>query len=269
MKPEIPTIETRVAFARDEEHSYCGHRIFEDLLGKETTSGLLWLAVGGERLSNEKCSVIDDLAVVLAVADPRIWPLKIARIAASYGGSVAGVAAGSVLLEGAQLGPWTIGEAAELLTEYAQALGGQADEATMLHTGRSLAQRKQRLSGFGVAFREHDERLIALRGALRRRDGRDRAPWFTKMEWLARAVELERQLKPNVAAGVGAALLDLGLTPHQVSQLGFAIMQPTIIANAVEGSLQSRAAMRCMPCDSVVYKGPKPQLTPRAAQQRS
>ncbi len=67
-----PVIKTHVAWAGWDEHQYRGHRVFAELAGSTSLSGLISIAVSGRRLSPDDERVLDDLAVCLAVAEPRI-----------------------------------------------------------------------------------------------------------------------------------------------------------------------------------------------------
>ncbi len=261
MKPE--GLPTRIALARDGEHSYCGHRVFADLLGPETMTGLLWLAVGGRRLAAEERAVLDDAAVALSVADPRIWPLKIARIAASYGGSLSGVAAGMVMLQDAAVGAWSFGEAARLLDRVADLSEGP--DGARRKRVCELVHATPRLPGFGVAFRAQDERVLALRAALTSRGWNSRR-YMKALDLLADVARAERRVEPNIGLPVAAVLLELGLELGAISILSVALLQHMFFANAAEGAQQKAAVLRSLPDECVRYAGAPARLSPRATQ---
>jgi len=77
MSEGTPKLRTRSAHWGYEEHQYFGHAVFAELRGKESLSGLTALSVLGRRLSREACALLDEAAVCLTLADPRIWPLKL------------------------------------------------------------------------------------------------------------------------------------------------------------------------------------------------
>jgi hypothetical protein len=87
----LGALPTRVAHAEWGVNRYFGFPV-PDLLGDETLTGLVALAVGARRLPAAEREVLDDIAVAMTLADPRIWPLKMTRLVASYGGGLAGMA---------------------------------------------------------------------------------------------------------------------------------------------------------------------------------
>ena len=90
---------------------------------RESFVGLLFLALAGRRPDENERGLLEDIAVAMTVAYPRIWPLKLGRLASSYGGCLAAVAAITVCLEGAYIGHWTSLKAAQLLIDAGHALG--------------------------------------------------------------------------------------------------------------------------------------------------
>ena len=93
-------IQTRVARHVFGDNFYFGHAVAGDLLGGETFAGLMAMAAKGRRPSDEERVVLDAIAVILTSADPRIWPLKLTRLVASYGGTLAGFGAGQLAMDG-------------------------------------------------------------------------------------------------------------------------------------------------------------------------
>lgn len=257
-------IRTRVAVALEDDHIFRGFRVFAELAGRETFAGLTALAVIGRPIEAEDLGVIDDIACVMCVADPRIWPLKMSRVLASYGGFVLGSFGANLCLEEALIGPWSCGGAAQVLSEIASEVGprtsdGEAVRAAVLRR----VEQGERLPGFGVPLRDADERLVALRACLRRR-GRDGRPAWQLMETLSDSMRSARGLEPNIAMGLAAAALDLGVRPEHVAPLMVCLLQPTFAANAREGAEQRSAFLRDMPREHVEYVGAPPRTSPRA-----
>jgi len=261
---EALVIETRVAKVGQGEHHFCGYPATSKLLGRQSSAGMLLLAVGAGPGSAEDHAVLNDVAVALTAGDPRAWPMKIARLVASYGDFFAGWAASSLFLPEAQLGPSTSGQAADWLHGVAAladdpVVRGERFDAVV----REVLLGRQRLPGFGVPFRDVDERLAALRGALERR-GRCQRRFWQIMDAVATIVRRERQLEPNIGLGLAACLLDLGLQPPQVPRLLAALAAHMFVANAAEGADQAAAVLRELPLDRVDYQGPEPRQSPRA-----
>lgn len=260
----VPSVVTRVARAGYDDHRYFGYSLFTELLGSETCTGLNAMAVMGRRVDGASRAMLDDLAVIMTVADPRIWPLKVTRLVASYGGTLAAFAAGHLVLEGDLLGPWSTLYAAELWDELRGAIGvGIADAAHVEREMSSLLARRKRLAGYGVPFRSRDERMDALRTRVEQRGWHERPIWRLQ-ETFSRRVQTERGIAPNIAAGAAALLLDLGFTVPEVPAIMTVLMQANFVANAIEGARQAPAVLRSLPLEAATYVGVPPRKTPRA-----
>lgn len=258
-------IVSRVAALGFPEHRFRGYAVFEELVGNESTAGLIALAVGGRRLTSEEASVLDDIAAANLVGDPRIWPLKLIRIVASYGGVLAGYAAGHMAIEGDRIGPPITRHAAEMLVELRSAVGERiADRAAIEAEAHQLLERRKRLIGYGIPFRAYDERYVALRDRLVAR-GRAALPYVHVQDVLSEVVRKERGVPPNVGILVAAILLDLGFDARELSAVFHFVMQPVFIANAYEAAVAPCAELRSLPLDAITYSGVGPRLSPRAA----
>jgi hypothetical protein len=258
------SIRTQVARAEHGEHRFRGYRLFADLLGNDGVGSLLSLAVGGRRLDPSEVRLLDDLAVVLAVADPRIGPLKVTRLVSSFGGIMAGYAAGNLCIEGpGVIGPWVAYPAAAFLQEVERALEGTATPAEVEAALMSVAGPGKRLPGYGVAFRPEDERHVELirRVALA---GRAQGRYWRLQEELSAFVRRVRRLEPNVGVGAGAALLDMGFSALQAGLVTVFLTELTFFANAVESADGSSTLLRELPPGSVKYEGPASRVSPRA-----
>lgn len=264
MKSEIPSVSTRVAHWGFHEHRYLGYRVFAELLGNETFGGLTALSVCGRRLSPECCAVLDDAAVALTLADPRIWPLKLTRLVAAYGSTVAAAAAGLTMLEGAQIGPWTSGAAAVVLVELDALIGDRGgDEAFVREAVLAYVKDRKFLWGFGTPYRSEDERLVAFRRSLEAH-GRHRLRHFALLEAVAKTLRELRGWEVNIGAGFAAACLDMGLEPNEIAPLTTSLMQHMFFSNAVEGARQAAECLRKLPDELVSYRGAKHRTSPRA-----
>lgn len=256
-------IRTRVALHVHGDNLYFGHGALTTLLGHETTTGLMAMAVTGRRPSEEERRVLDAIAVVMCSADPRIWPLKATRLVSSFGGTLAGFAAGQLAMEGRQIGPWIIGYAAGELVALLDAMGEQVDDPVVVE--RAIADRLksgERIAGYGVPLRDRDERMVALRGHAVML-GIDRRKYWRVQEALSAALIASGRAAPNVGVGVAAVLLDLGYTPLQASAATTFLNQNVFAANAFEAAQQRDASMQRLADDTVTYVGPARRSSPR------
>jgi len=258
------SIPTRVAHGGHDDNRYFGYSTFAELLGDETYTGLNVMAVAGRRVDRASREMLDDLAVITTVADPRIWPLKLTRVVASYGGTLAAFAAGQLCMEGDLIGPWSTRFAAELWAELRNAIDDDcADDTRVQAEMTSLLARRKRLVGYGVPFQAHDKRFFALRQRVEQR-GLQGGPHWRLQEAFSRRVEAERGLGPNILAGASALLLDLGFSVAETPALMTFLAQHNFAANAIEGARQAPAVLRSLPVDTATYVGEPPRESPRA-----
>ena len=261
-QPQV--VVTRAAAERETEHWFWGKRVFGELLGNETLTGMGVLAATGRRFAPDDIEVVDHLAVLIAFADPRIWPITIAWTVASYGSYLAAIGAGSIPLEGGLIGPWNCGDAARTIGDVRTAIGDAIDDeaATRAIVEAHFAGR-ERITGFGVPLRKIDERMVGLREIIARL-GRERRPAWRTMEAIAAALFDTRKLEANFAMGVAAALLDMDCTPTQISVLAWWLQLTALMANSVEGVEQGLELFRHFPAEWVDYQGAAPRESPRA-----
>jgi hypothetical protein len=260
------TIRTRVALHTLGENFYFGHRTLQELLGEETMTGLMGMAVMGRRPSRVEREVLDAIALAMNSADPRIWPLKATRLLASYGGTVAGFAGGQLPLEGKRIGPWVVGHAARELVLLDEAVARHGDDPDALR--RAIAdhvREKRHIIGFGVPLRARDERLDPFRWQVEKL-GRHQLPFWRLQELLSAEMLRQGRAAPNHAIAVAAALLDMGLAPQQASAITFFINQNVFAANAYEAACQCEPSMQTLPEECVAYAGKPPRSSPLAAE---
>lgn len=255
MKP----IPTRVAALGYPEHRFRGFAVFQELPG-HSYAALIALAVSGRMPTDEETELLDLLAAVTTVADPRIWPLKLARVVSSYGSTLAGFAAAQLPLEGDRIGPPITVHAAQMLVEVRAALDAVSDDDQRREAVKAVVARRERLVGFGIPFRPEDERYVALRRELEAR-GRTGRPHWLAQELLADVVRAERGLSPNIGIGTAALLLDMGHSPSEAAAIVHFVNQHVFVANAFEGAGQS--ALRELPAEAVRYVGRAPRISPR------
>jgi hypothetical protein len=266
---EKPALPTRIGHAEWGDNRFRGHSVARDLAGQESIVGLLALSIGGRRLGPEERRLLDDLATVLTVGDPRVWPLKLVRVASAYGGCLAAVAAATVSFAGARVGHPAAGLAAEVLTTVgrriavATASGEASAERALEDECHRLLSDGARPYGFGVPFRSKDERLLMLTERVVACGRSDRAYWRL-FERVAETMRRIRGLEANVGLGAAAVCLDIGFTPAQIGPLITALCSADFWSNAFEGAEQAPACMQILPADSIRYVGPVPIRSPRA-----
>ncbi|MBI4953408.1 MAG: hypothetical protein HY908_15365 [Myxococcales bacterium] len=260
-------IPTRVARTGWGEHGFMGHRLFADLAGVEHASGLLAIALTGRRLAADDQAVLDDVAVACTLADPRIWPAKVARIVSGYGRALPGFAAGYLCLEGALIGPWMAGAAAAWLARLAARPELAADDEALARALDEEIRERRTLAGFGVPFRPADERVAALDRLLAAR-GRATARHWSFFARARRLLTARRRLEANISCAIAAAGLDLGFAVEEVAALAGALAQYTFFSNAFEAAREPAPALQTLDPAYVVYVGPAERTSPRAAAAR-
>jgi hypothetical protein len=257
-------IVTRVARAAAGENYFCGYAVNGELVGRDGYWSALSLAVGHRRLDADEAGAIDDINTSHLVGDPRIWPLKLARLVASYGGTIAGYSAGLLITEQSRLGPSSTLWAGRFFVRVRDELAGQPLTAERFAELEARGLVPRPIPGFGVPFRDEDERLIGLHERMRQR-GRDRLPFATLYRQLIDVLGAAKGMRPNVAAAAAAILLDLGFTPEQGAHIGAGLACAYFLANANEGARQRLPQLQRLPEPAVRYVGAAPRQSLRAA----
>lgn len=263
------TIKTRVGLAIDGDNIFRGHAVNTELAGDDGgLTSLFSLAIGGRKLSPEDAMVVEDVGVCSAAAvDPRIWPLKLTRLVASYGGVLPGVASGRMALEGAIVGTEPTGRAAETLVEWGKELGEDPSD-TSIEAFLDELLTKGRASGFGVAFRKRDERVDGVKKCIALRKRENGRYWKLTMK-LDALMQTKRKVQLNLAMASAAALLDVGFTPQQIRCWMGAYTDVCFFANAVEAAEQRDASLQRLPDETIDYIGRGARLSPRAQAKRT
>jgi len=122
--------------------------------------------------------------------------------------------------------------------------------------------RLRHVPGFGVAFRDQDERATALAKCVRARGYEDGEHWRALVA--ANEFMKRRGAPMNIAAATAAVFLDIGFTPSQVGALGPVLLLPNYLANAVEGAEQAPEILRRLPSHAIEDRTPSLRLSPRA-----
>jgi hypothetical protein len=250
---------TRVGHAGWSDHRHFGRWVFKELAGNTSTTGLIAMAATGRVINEDDCRMLDDVATILTVADPRIYPLKLVRLASAYGSPLAGQAAAVSAMEGAIVGPQISQDAAFWLTEVASELGGGiADPLEIRRVVKKHLSERGRISGFGVPFRKEDERRFALAERVFARN-RHEGKYWKLQDAIAGIVFEARGVPANVGLSVAALSLDMGLNPGDLAALYIGLTINVFLANAVEGARQAPGVLRCIPAEHVEYVGVAPR----------
>jgi hypothetical protein len=257
-----PVVETRVARADWNENAFRGRRVNAELVGRAGWADIFALAMNGRPLSANDAAVFEDVAVCALAADPRIWPVKVARLVASFGSPLLALAAGHAALEGAIMGPVPTGAAAEMLVSLRDRLGDRAGDPIAIEALVDDLLSRGRVAGFGVAFRGVDERVVAMKDVLRRR-GRDQGTFWHLIMSLDDVMERKKRLHVNFSMATGAILLDLGFAPNEISLVMSTYLDVCFYANVLEGSEQKSAVLRKLSDASVEYVGRPARESPR------
>ncbi len=250
-------IRTSVGRAENGENQFRGFAVGAHLAGSARYWSALSLAVGYRPLSERECDILGDVVVCSLAADPRIWPLKVTRLVSSFGNTVPALAAGMLSTAGGFMGWGTYAPASRFL----QTLAGTpaVDRGSYID---AEVERLRHIPGFGVAFRDRDERATALAACVRQR-GFDGGKYWQVL-FVANEVLEQRGAPMNVAAATAALLLDIGFSPSQIGALGPVLLLPNYLANAVEGAAHASAFLQHLPTDAIEDRTPTPRLSPRA-----
>lgn len=253
---KVEPLPTRVGAAAWGDNLFRGSSVSQDLAGRVSQWELLALAVGHSSLPPEDVPLLDDLVVCCIAPDPRIWPLKIVRLLSAFGHPIAGTIAGTYSTEGSPFGWRSCANAAEFLVAVAEARRTRdlQDALRASHDGP--------FPGYGVPFREEDERVVALRKCVTQRARPDDFYWK-----LAHEIEGEGTAAPiNIGGASGALLLDRGFTPKQILGVGPILAHPNYLANAMEGAEQAPAVLRELPTNAIDDQTTPERRSPRAVE---
>lgn len=254
---------TRVGRAEDGDNRFRGRSVAHDLAGSFGLAQTIILALTGRTLSADDALLVDDLVVSILAADPRIWPLRVPRVAASDGSPFVGAAAALLAQESTAVGGGSSGVAAAYFARVASELGSAVDDDAAVS---AVVQRDyasgHKFVGYGVPFRDTDERVTTAEACLVRR-GRGPGVHWRLARRIERALAVQRSMPLNAAGMMAAALLDLGLQPDEIGWVVVVLSLPSLLANATEAAEQRSAFFRRFPDEALDYVGPKPRRSPR------
>jgi hypothetical protein len=257
-----PVLQTRVGMALWDEHWLFGRPLFAEVadggLGR-----LIALVTSGRALRADDVTLFEQIAGCVCVADPHIWPLKIARVGAAYGRFIPGLVQGLLLFESERVGPMTTRAAAEWLTALSHEAGEDLSAAALDRAARTVLGASRAVAGFGVPFRDEDERLVALTQRVVA-SGHGERRFYALFLGAARWMRENRGIAPNVSALAAALLLDMGFAPSDCALVLLLFCHLAQIPNARESAEQSSDVLRELPIDSVRDELRAPRISSRA-----
>ncbi len=238
-----------------------GFDVYRDLVGDDFWS-LFSVAIGSRRLTPDECAACDALSS-MAIGDPRIWPMKVARLISAYGHAFSGVATAFAILDRAPMGAWPVRGATRFFQEITSAGPPDSDAERMRSAMDARLGGGGRIEGFGVPARDQDERNSVLETAIAQIWTPPRRHWALYLE--ARAHARKRWgLEANLASCVAAIASDLGYDPPQASMFTTAFVYWGIAGNALAGTIESPERVREIPVEFVEWVGSPPRKSPRA-----
>lgn len=192
------------------DHELRGKLVFGELLGKKSFMQVAALAVAGVEISESDGQLLEDIGVLAQLADPRIWPLTVAkRIAANNGSLAEAVTAGIASLCTDQMtGLPSAGFMRFLDRVESEVLHGRTVESVVL----GALDRGERIPGVGRPVLRGDERVPPMLEAIRRHGRRGRASVLLSLE-VDRVLAREKGLHVNSAGLCGAVMRDFGFSP--------------------------------------------------------
>jgi len=256
-----PTIATNAARHITGAPRVRGYSVYDDLMGEDYWSQLA-VSVGYRPLTPEQCEVFDVFSSGYLLAEPRVWFLRVARMCASFGRFVPGIASCLLLLETTTMTGALRPEVGEFYREYrALAEDDQSDE--LAYARAWFDSYDGRPPGFWTQARARDERQANIGRWLdevREWDG----PYYRLQKELADFALEEYDTWPNYVAILTAVMLDMGFEPEHVPPFVLTMQNTNALNNVVEASQQESESLRNFPRDYVRYVGPAPRKSPRA-----
>ncbi len=251
-----PCIETRVGQIVDGDNRFLGRSMFDDWSRDLTSPGDALLAAAGVRdLSPVNRESLRLIALCSMTPDARVWPLKLTRLLACHGDPAAGYFGGQLVSTGKVMGPGAVTHAAKSLCWVGDAAGdAPTDAAAAAAIAAWRARSPGPLAGFGVPFRDQDERRVALLRFVRGGPIERRRYWRLHEQFVAAAAPL----RPNCALSFAALMLDMGVRPEHCGLMLSATMAHVFFAHAIEGSTHD-AVLRALPVEAVDYRGVAPR----------
>lgn len=233
LPPEL-SLEPEVARMRPDldDHEVRGRLLFGELLGERSFFQVAALAIAGLELGRSDSEMLGELGVVTQLADPRIWPLTVARRVAGHGGSLAGsVVAGLATLCTEQMTVLPVGAFMRFLDRVDERVGEGDTVEGML---REIVQSGERIPGVGRPVLRGDER-VPWKLDVAKRFGRDRGRSIQLAQRIDEAIFELKGLRVNSAGFQGALLRDLGFDSASGAAFCLLYFLVPVLTQAVAG----------------------------------
>jgi hypothetical protein len=252
-------ILTRVGTILDGDNRFLGRSTFhgwaEDLTA---ASDAVLVALGVREVTEEAREVARFVMIAGLSPDARVWPLKLTRLLASYGDPLAGYFGGQLVSAANNMGPGAVTMGARGLVWVREQVGDDATDAQIESAVAMWCARSGgRFAGFGVPFREVDERRAGLLHLVG--DGPiSRRPFWRLHERVVKAMAPHR---PNIAISWAPMLLDIGIAADHGGIAISMLMCPNFLAHAIESARQDGGRLNALPASCVDYRGRAPRST--------
>jgi hypothetical protein len=193
------------------DHELRGRLVFRELVPTKSFMQVAALSIANVELTESDGKLLDEIGVAAQLADPRIWPLAVARRISASGGSLAeAVTSGLATL----CTPQMTGLPAAGFMRFLDRIQPEVD------AGRSVErvlldslEKGERIPGVGrPVILGVDERVPPMLAAAERH-GRANGHSVTLARELHRALHEHKGLGVNSAGVFGAIARDLGFTP--------------------------------------------------------
>lgn len=257
-------IITKVAHAEFGDNRFRGYSI-SSLVGKGDFASLIALSISGKLLSENERALLNDLSIAITVGDPRIWPLKLIRVASAYGGELGAYASSLLSLDHSSIGHQISKKTAQFLIDFKNRFPNEdVDDETFEKECISIIDSGEKIPGVGVPFREVDERITAIFDRVKYHNRHD-LPYWKLVLRLTSFVSKYKNIKPNIGLISSAICLDMGLDPSQVCLLLISLGQADFLANVEEGSKQASDQLKNLPINDIKYVGKELRKSPRSS----
>jgi len=245
-----------IAYGRNR---FCGADVFDTLARTVVTpTDLLMRAFGARALDDADREVLRAVALALTSPDARVWPLKLTRVLASHGNPYAGFYGAQLASFTELIGPNAGASAARALATISAEVDDPADVAHVDAVIARYLEPRPIIGGFGVPFREEDERLVELERLLAGHPITIRKPWLLSHA-LRRALLRRSDLRPNVVSPLAAIALDLWIAPHRAGMFISVMMTHTFAAHALEACDLDTELLREIDVSHIDYRGRAPR----------
>ena len=212
------------------DHELREHLVFGELLGHMNAMQVLVYSVAGIELSVEDAAMLDDIFVILQVADPRIWPLAVTRNLFAAGRPLhARLLGGLTSMMSPYFAIQPLSRALELLAEIEAAI---ADGVSFNEWVDEALRSKRRLPGFGRPILHGDERVPRIFAAIERA-GRCGGPNVRRALGLGDELRRRKGLEINAIMPLAALLRDLGFSDDAAACFLVHVLMSCVMMHAV------------------------------------